>query len=299
MKGYSYVGQAPLRMIDIHEGLDNTLVILRNKLKQGIRVVRDYDPALPKIHAFGSELNQVWTNLIHNASQAVGEVGTIEIETGARDDGVFVRVIDDGPGIPDDLLDKIFDPFFTTRFPGRGLGLPVVLGIVRGHHGAIAVESEPGKGTRVRVLLPVVEVKAESRTVAAPALDDAWIGSGRVLLIDDEDLVRHIGGQMMQILGFEVLTAVDGQEGIEVFRRHADEVDLVLLDLTMPEMGGEEVFAEIRKIRPDARVVIVTGFDEQETLRRFKGQKISGFVQKPFRIEMLRNKVRAALGSAA
>lgn len=315
MLAYSGKGRFVTEHLSLSRAVEEMAPLVGGSVPGRLNVRYELAQEMPPIRCDPSQLNQVMVNLVANAAEAIGESsGQIVVRTGTTYCGrselaataffdedlkvgtySFLEVEDTGSGMDRETVEKMFDPFFTTRFPGRGLGLPVVLGIVRGHHGAIAVESEPGQGTKVRVLLPVAEARVELRTAAEPAPDEAWTGSGTVLLIDDEDLVRHIGGQMMQILGFEVLAAEDGRQGIEVFRRHADEIDLVLLDLVMPETSGEEVFAEIRRIRADARVVIVTGFDEQETLRRFEGQEISGFVQKPFRIGALRNKVRAAL----
>jgi len=150
MKGYSYVGQAPLRMIDIHEGIDNTLVILRSKLKQGVTVTREYDTTLPKVCAFGSELNQVWTNLLDNAIDAMNGNGTIRIRTTKENGWARVDIEDDGPGIPESVQSRVFDPFFTTKAPGQGtgLGLSTTYSIVKEKHlGEIAVASRPGSTT--------------------------------------------------------------------------------------------------------------------------------------------------------
>jgi len=156
LRSYSYLGQAPVQLLDVHEGLDSTLVILRNKLKVGVEVVRRYATDLPKISAYGSELNQVWTNLIDNAADAMNSRGTIIIETRRAGDGVAVVIEDSGPGVPAEIQSRIFDPFFTTKEPGRGtgLGLSTSYGIITEKHGGkIAVESRPGR-TRFTVTLP-------------------------------------------------------------------------------------------------------------------------------------------------
>jgi signal transduction histidine kinase len=157
LKNYSYLGQAPVQLVNIHEGIDNTLVILRNKLKMGITVHRDYDQSIPMIHAYGSELNQVWTNLLDNAADALKGKGEILIRTKLIGDTISVEIQDNGPGIPKEFQSRIFDPFFTTKELGKGtgLGLSTTYGIVtEKHHGSIRVESEPGK-TRFIVVLPV------------------------------------------------------------------------------------------------------------------------------------------------
>ena len=157
LKGYSYLGQAPVQAVDVHEGLDNTLVILRNKLKAGVDVVRDYGADVPLITAYGGELNQVWTNILDNAVDAMAGKGTITIRTRRDGDWVVVEVVDDGPGIPREILGKVFDPFFTTKDPGKGTGLGLATSysiVTEKHRGSIAVTSQPG-ATRFVVRLPI------------------------------------------------------------------------------------------------------------------------------------------------
>ncbi len=156
VKAYAYLDQAPVQLVDVHEGLDNTLVILRHKLKAGITVTRDYAPDLPRVEAYGSELNQVWTNLIDNAVDAMKGQGQISLRTSAQDKHIVVEITDDGPGIPPEIQPRIFDPFFTTKPPGSGtgLGLHIAYNIVQRHGGQIRVTSQPG-ATRFEVTLPV------------------------------------------------------------------------------------------------------------------------------------------------
>jgi signal transduction histidine kinase len=157
LRGYTYLGQAPVQPVDLHHGIDNTLVILRNKLKQGITVRRDYCSDLPLVPAYGSELNQVWTNLLDNAADAMNGKGTITIRTRRRDGWAVVEVEDDGPGIPADAVSRVFEPFFTTKAPGAGTGLGLSTSyaiITKKHRGAVTVESEPGL-TRFTVRLPL------------------------------------------------------------------------------------------------------------------------------------------------
>ena len=157
LKSYSYLGQAPVQDVDLHEGLDNTLVILRHKLKQGIEVTREYASDMPRLPAYGSELNQVWTNLLDNAADAMGGEGKITIRTRAEGDWAVVEIEDDGPGIPVELQTRIFDPFFTTKAPGKGTGLGLSTSysiITEKHRGSVEVESRPGR-TRFTVRLPL------------------------------------------------------------------------------------------------------------------------------------------------
>ena len=163
MKSYTYLDQAPLLEVDVHEGLENTLVIMQHKLKQGVSVKREYSPDLPRIEAFASELNQVWTNIIDNAVDAMnpssrsGQVGEIILRTYEEDHHVIVEIIDNGPGIPNEIQSRIYEPFFTTKPPGKGTGLGLHIShdiIANRHHGQLLVESKPGE-TRFKVILPV------------------------------------------------------------------------------------------------------------------------------------------------
>ena len=157
MKSYTYLDQAPLLEVDVHEGLENTLVIMQHKLKRGVTVRREYSPALPRIEAYASELNQVWTNIIDNAVDAMNGRGEITLKTSAEEDHVIVEIADNGPGIPKDVQSRIFEPFFTTKAPGKGSGLGLHIShdiIVNRHHGQLMVESKPGE-TKFRVTLPI------------------------------------------------------------------------------------------------------------------------------------------------
>ncbi len=316
MLAYSGKGRFVTSDIDLSSAVDEVLLLLT--ISQRVVIERHLAGDLPAVRADNTQVNQLLINLITNAVEAVGDEASslIEITTGSRhcdrqylaetfidedlDEGLyaFVEVRDDGPGIAPEVQAKVFDPFVTTKLPGRGLGLPVVLGIVRGHRGALEIDSEPGRGTTVRVWLPATEVRAE-KPRPAQSVDDTWSGSGKVLLVDDEALVRNIAQQMLEILGFEVLTASDGDEGVDLFRRHSQDIELVVLDLSMRRMGGEEAFHEIRRIRPDARILLASGYSAQTATERFKGQGLAGFIQKPYQLASFRDKVRDAFGTAA
>ncbi len=258
-----------------------------------------FDENLPAIDCDPSQVRQVVMNLITNASEAIGdESGSISIETGVlygEDeqvsgggfkekllDGryVYLKVTDTGCGMDEETQRLMFDPFFTTKFTGRGLGLAAVLGIMRAHAGGIGINSEPGKGTTFKIMFPALNESAETTSVEAPIEKD-WIGEGTILVVDDEASVRKLTELLLKSKGFNVLTAADGREAIDVFRRHEDEIDLVLLDQTMPVMGGDEALIELRRICKDVRVVLLSGYAEKELNERAKELGYSGFLKKP------------------
>ena len=189
---------------------------------------------------------------------------------------------------------RIFEPFYSTKFSGHGLGLAAVLGIVRSHHGAIKVYSEPGRGTTFKLLFPAVAEGAPEPEESGDRAS-AWRGAGLALVVDDEETVRAVTARTLESLGFTPLTASDGAEGVRVFREHADALRLVLLDLTMPHMNGEEAYRELYRINPRVPVVLMSGFTEKDTIDRFAGKALAGFIQKPFDRAHLQAKLRAVL----
>ena len=263
-------------------------------------------PDLPPVRADATQIRQVMMNLITNASEAIGErSGIIAVTTGLTaevqtrrglrfpddelPDGLYcvVEVADTGAGMDEATVRRVFDPFFTTKFTGRGLGLAAVLGIVKGHGGVIEVDSRPGKGSTFRLLLPALEGRVVEQ-VQAPRTAASQPGrAARVLLIDDEETVRAVGATMLRIAGYEVLVAEDGRVAIELFSREPDDIDVVLLDLSMPRMDGQETFAALKELCQDVRVVLTSGYNEAEAVDRFDSEGLAGFVQKPYRLEDL------------
>jgi two-component system cell cycle sensor histidine kinase/response regulator CckA len=268
---------------------------------------------LPTINGDAIQVQQVVMNLITNASEALGDnVGDIVVSTGAIDadraylsetylgaqvpEGryVYVDVTDTGCGMDKATQGRIFDPFFTTKFTGRGLGLAALQGIVRGHQGAIKLYSEPGQGTAFKVLFPSSEqVFSDFQQIDEGA--QAWRGTGTILIIDDEEDVRVVTGKTLEKAGFSVIMAGDGRAGVQMFRSHADEIKIVLLDMTMPHMSGEEAFRAIQTIRPGATVVLTSGYNEQDAISSFQGWGLAGFIQKPYQPSNLIQKMREVL----
>jgi CheY-like chemotaxis protein len=219
-----------------------------------------------------------------------------EIEPGTY---AYVSVRDTGCGMDEETKARIFDPFFTTKFTGRGLGLAAVGGIMRGHKGAIHVSSAPGRGSTFIVYLPAT---AEKLWPAIDGTRHAIVSKrnafGTVLVVDDEPLVLRTATIALERLGCKVLTADSGAAAIELLQRHAAEVALIILDLSMPVMSGLETLPELRKVRPDVPVLISSGYSESETIRLFSGQTISGFLQKPYTVQHLLERVALAAASA-
>lgn len=164
---------------------------------------------------------------------------------------------------------------------GRGLGLAAALGIARGHQGAIRVYSEPGQGTTFKILFPSTGEIAHALPAKA-YFDPDWNGSGKVLVVDDEEAICAVAKQTLERVGFEVVTAPDGREGIQTYLNHQEEIQLVLLDMTMPNMNGEETFRALREIKPDIKVILSSGYNEQDATNRFSGKGLAGFLQKPY-----------------
>jgi CheY-like chemotaxis protein len=265
------------------------------------------------INADPTQIRQVTMNLISNAAEAIGErPGVITVRTGEMqadraylsetylgaevEEGsyVYLEVSDTGCGMNEGIKAKIFDPFFTTKFSGRGLGLAALLGIARSHRGTLAVDSAPGQGTTFRVLFPSAGAVAEQEDVPVP-MESTWRGSGTVLVVDDEEEVRDVTRWMLESAGFSVLTAQDGVEGVDLFRSNKEGIDAVLLDLAMPGMGGEEALHEMRRLRPDIRILLISGYGERAVTGRLADEQSTSFIQKPYGRTQLTEKLCALL----
>ncbi|PWU03825.1 MAG: hypothetical protein C5B51_18045 [Terriglobia bacterium] len=307
---YSGKGRFAIQHIDISELVRQISALIQTSISKNVQVILNLAEGLPLVEADATQLQQIAMNLIINAAEAIGpeKDGLVVVETGVAqvDEGylrgtlaaesagpgkyVYLEVRDTGGGIDENTLPNIFDPFFTTKFMGRGLGLAAVLGIVRGHHGALKVETKAGEGSQFRVLFP-----ATSARRAEPAKEVTYKhlrGKGTILVVDDEEIVRRIAKNALESWGYGVLLAENGQIAIDMYAAAANEISLVLLDLTMPVMNGEQTLQRLQRIRPDVKVILTSGYDEADALSRFRGADLAGFLQKPYTAGQLAGSVK-------
>ncbi len=313
MLAYSGKGSLTQEPIDLRLLLADMPDLLRTSMADNTVFEVDLAEGLPSVEADASQIHQVVMNLVINAAEAVGdERGVVSLALaagqcdgdcacrGAFPEGVdwpsrrsvVLTVSDTGCGMDGETQKRLFDPFFTTKFTGRGLGLAAVYGILRGHKAGIVVTSEPGAGSTISVHFPAVEAEP---VAAADPVTIAATPTGTILVVDDERLVRDVVAAALKQQGFEVLLAVDGVEGVEMFREQTEPIACVILDVKMPRMGGEEALVELRKIRPDVLVLLTSGYPEEDAAERFVGSDLAGFIQKPFSIRELEEKLTAVL----
>ncbi|MEW6502117.1 MAG: hybrid sensor histidine kinase/response regulator [Thermodesulfobacteriota bacterium] len=295
----------PINLSEIVEAMTHMLevsVSKKNVLKY------NFTPNLPMVEADISQIRQVIMNLVINAAEAIGDrSGVVSISTGAMEcdtaylantfvyeqhlpEGIYcyVEVADTGCGMDNEIKARLFDPFFTTKFTGRGLGMSAVLGIARSHRGAIKVYTEPGRGTTVKVLFPALQANGKQPSHAVPQVVEPGFAGKTLLLVDDEETVRAVGRQMLERMGFSVIPAKDGREAVAIYRAQHENIDCVVMDLTMPHMDGEEAFREMRRINAEVQVVLSSGYHEEEVTQRFTGKGLAGFIQKPYTMSPLR-----------
>jgi two-component system cell cycle sensor histidine kinase/response regulator CckA len=309
---YSGKGRFVVEPVDLSEMIRSIGQLLRVSAGKNVVLRFQLDRSIPTVQADASQMRQVVVNLVVNASEAIGAgAGSVTVATGVMDCDerylrttyfddelpsgkyVFIEVADDGKGMDAKTQQRLFDPFFSTKFAGRGLGLAAAQGIVRGHRGTIKVYSEFGSGSTLKVLVPVGGEPLPSR--ARLASRPGWTGSGLVLMVDDEPSVRNMGQRILERLGFRVLVAEDGKDALRVFDACSEPIELVVLDMTMPNLGGEETFRELRRRSPEVRVVLTSGYNEQDATSRFAGKGLAAFVQKPFQLETLRATLQRVL----
>ena len=313
----TYLGQTPGKQetTDLSEACRRSLILLQAAAPKGTLLMADLPALGPVIHANAGQLQHVLVNLVTNAWESAGEnrrgIG-LTVKTVSQEnipalnrfpvdwqplstDYACLEVADAGCGIAEENFEKIFDPFFSTRFTGRGLGLAVVLGIVRAHHGAVIVESEPDRGSIFRVFFPILAEEVPRQPDKAVQALETEKGV-TVLVIEDEKQLRYMVKEMLTLLGFTVLEAGDGVEAVEVFRRHSDEIRCVICDLTMPRMDGWETLAALRSLSPGIPFVLSSGYSEEQVMIGDHTELPQAFLGKPYRFEELTDMIRRATG---
>jgi CheY-like chemotaxis protein len=287
---YSRQGKYTPASVPLMRVLSETLPTIRTSLPPGVELSTEWDDALPPVHVDVAQMHQVVMGLCLNAVEAMASGGLLSVRTFAEpgDGRVVLEVSDTGPGIDAKTMPRIFEPFFTTKGAGRGMGLAAIRGIVDNHGGEIRIVSREGQGTKCTVLLPVSAIPVATEPPSAGGQPD---GAGRVLLADDEEDVRGVVHAMLESLGYEVIEARDGLEAVEIFRRRAAEIDLVILDLVMPRLTGEAALRQMRRIAPGVPAILVSGYDESGRIREIVAAGFGGFLQKPFRRQDLGKKV--------
>lgn len=301
---YSGKGHFVKHPVNLSFEIEDMASLLQTIISKKAVIRYDFFADLPKIVGDATQIRQIVMNLVTNASDAIGErSGIITLRTGMlhvdhsymqsqilyedlpEGNYAFIEVSDTGTGMDSATQAKIFDPFFTTKFTGRGLGLAAAQGIMRGHHGFIKIYSEVSRGTTFKLLFPLVEEIEQVQDIITnkpPAEEPEYASSGTILIVDDEESIRGFLATALGHLGHTVKEAADGREAVATFKEHHEEIKLVLLDLTMPRMGGEEAFSELRRIQTDLPIVLMSGYTEDEVTSLFAGKGITGFLQKPF-----------------
>jgi len=317
MLAYAGKGKLTMQQVDLNRLIKEMDHLLETSVSKMITIETNFSEGLPAIEVDATQTRQVILNLVSNASEAIGhENGVITISTGVKEfsadtimeyylgdtisEGtyVYVKISDTGHGMTKDIQDKIFNPFFTTKFTGRGLGLSAVLGIIRSHRGTMTVASHPDSGSSFTAFFPAMAAIATEEPYVATT-PKIWQSEGMILVIDDEEIVRNITKSLLSNAGFKVITARDGLEGLDLIKKHADEVNAVLLDLTMPRMSGEEVFHELRRIRPDIPIILISGYNVMDAEKRFPAESLAGFIQKPFKPGELLDKITKVMENPA
>jgi CheY-like chemotaxis protein len=303
-----------LESLDFNELVAETSHLLHTSIPEGVEIVNEFASEALPVKMDATQIRQVVMNLVLNAAEAIeDEVGQVTLRTGLTHAGcetslgadraaaaqgpyVYLDVEDTGCGMDATTRSRIFDPFFSTKFAGRGLGLAAVRGILQGHGGGLEVQSELGQGSTFRVLLP----KSEEPAPATPGHRSAvteFRAEGRVLVVDDEEAVRGAVARMVEGFGYEVVTAADGREALEIFGRDPDGFQVVLLDIVMPHMTGTEALRELRALRPELPIVMMSGYAEENMAARVESDPKVAFLAKPFKTRDLSARIREVLAS--
>ena len=315
MLTYAGNGFISKKNLQLNDQIRENVELLRSAATTSVSIELSLSEDLPEIKANEAQIQQVVMNLITNGAESIAkQQGYVRITTGEKNcdqnyfssslldlkqepgSYVYLDVKDNGCGMSAETIKCLFDPFFTTKFTGRGLGMSAVMGIMKSHKGAMFVHSEQGKGTTFRVLFPIsttpttIEPVAVASDAKHTSQDDVF--SGTALVVDDEKPVLRTCAKMVQLIGYKVITACDGLDAVAKYREHQNEIELVIMDLTMPNMDGLAAMAEIYSIRPNTKVIISSGFNGADLNERITGKAPSGFIRKPYRLSVLEAELR-------
>jgi two-component system cell cycle sensor histidine kinase/response regulator CckA len=301
---YAQGGRYHLETISMGTFLENTLSLIEHTLKPSVRLETDLPSNLMGVKADRTQMQMVISGIVANANEAIEKDGRVRISArnievdaiscrGSMQPGAYVRVdlTDDGKGMDEETQNRIFEPFFTTHFIGRGLGMAAVYGIVTNHGGFIEVESHPGTGTRVSICLPAAE-KPERMDERA-SRNETVGGEGTVLLIEDESDVMEITREALRRLGYGVIEAANGKEAVR--KADSPDIDVALLDIKLPDMSGAQVYPLIMEANPDLKVIVFSGYALDGPAREIMDAGANGFLQKPFSIQGLSEKIKEVL----
>ena len=311
----TFAGQTRLdfQVVQLSKLLESMASFLRSTISKRLTLEYDLAPSLPPIRADQTQLRQIIMNIVTNASEANGEKdGVITIRTSAWDpttqnfrswyvigdlpagQGAILTIQDKGCGMASEMIPKIFDPFFSTKFPGRGLGLAALLGLSQAHAAAIAVRSQPDIGTEFSLVFPATTSRPSTKkgpVFSFPTQHASPTKNPVVLVVDDEEDVRVACSMIFEEMGLRTLVASDGQIGIQVFQQHHHDIMVVLLDLTMPNMDGQQFLEHIQNLNATIPVILSSGYSEAEAMKRFHNPSMAAFIQKPYQVETLIAKV--------
>jgi PAS domain S-box-containing protein len=322
---YSGKGRFIVQPINVSQQILKIERLLQLSISKNTELIFELEEELPLINGDTTQIHQVVINLVTNASEALeGKQGVVTVCTGTRmlshhqagspvtqyqiESGryVFIKVTDNGCGMSTKTVEKIFDPFFTTKFAGRGLGLSAVQGIVIAHCGTLHVESRQAKGTCIEVCFPVADEAEEKAPVERPKTKIYYVNkpptaelkhiTGTVLIVDDENVVRTVASHILDEIGMKILSAENGKKAIDIYKKDPARVDVILLDMTMPVMNGVETFKELKKINPNVKVILTSGYSADEVKLNFDDSNdLAGFLEKPFTAQALSEKIRAVI----
>jgi two-component system, cell cycle sensor histidine kinase and response regulator CckA len=312
--GFARRGKYQVKPINCNALIQDLTQFLRRTIDKRINLEVDLDPHMHLIDGDETQLQQSLINICLNARDAMPSGGTLKIVTGNRTlskdinekqggwkEGEYVKITlsDTGIGMTQEIRSQIFEPFFTTKEPGRGtgLGLPMVYGIIQNHGGYIEVKSEPGQGTSFELLLPAAAELILEEISPFPPGRIIPKGSETILIVDDEELIRQLGADILEDVGYKIILAAGGEEAIQIYQENRKEIALVILDMVMPGLGGKETILKLKEIDPKIKVLLSSGYSTNEGVGEILKEGVGGFIQKPYRDEELIGKVREILDS--